>query len=267
MTKQVLEQHFTEKAVFITNDGSIIQEVNLDKLTVFCSIGETLDNLQLVVINAKRYQNEIFIRCQISMGLEEISKQGYSIKPSKRVMAESPWVYHRTILSAMHWANWDESTKFCGGCGSEVINTFELLEKSCPKCDKVIYPQLSPAIMVLISKGEKILLARSPHFSLGIYSAIAGFIDMGESAEDAAHREVKEEVGLSIQNLRYFSSQTWPFPSSFMIAYHADYLGGDIVCGDEIEDAKWFNKEALPKLPNASSISRYLIESVLNDND
>ncbi|HJN37460.1 MAG TPA: NAD(+) diphosphatase [Gammaproteobacteria bacterium] len=264
MAKQALEQHLTEKAVFITNDGSIIQEINLDKLTVFCSIGETLDNLQLVVLNAKRYQNEIFIRCQTSMGLAEVGKQGYSIKPSRRVMAESPLVYHRTILSAMHWANWDEISKFCGGCGSEFINAFESLEKSCSQCDKVIYPQLSPAIMVLISKGEQILLARSPHFTSDIYSAIAGFIDMGESAENAVHREVEEEVGLSIQNLRYFSSQAWPFPSSFMIAYHADYLGGNIVCGDEIEDAKWFHKEALPKLPMAPSISRSLIESVLN---
>lgn len=119
--------------------------------------------------------------------------------------------------------------------------------------------------MVLIQKEDKILLARSPHFQPGFYSAIAGFIDLGETAEHAAHREVKEELGIEITDLEYFSTQTWPFPDSFMIAFKAKYLDGELKLDEnEIEDAGWFGAQDLPMLPPSSSIARQLIESVVN---
>lgn len=125
------------------------------------------------------------------------------------------------------------------------------------------FPRFSPAVIVLIYNEDEVLLARSLHFSLGTYSAIAGFIDIGESAEQAVHREVKEELNIAITNLECFGSQTWPFPDSFMIAFKAQYLSG-IVTPDpkEIEDARWFNLNALPQLPSSASIAKQLIESL-----
>ena len=145
---------------------------------------------------------------------------------------------------------------------------FEATAKECIFCEQSFFPRFSPAVMVLVHKEDKILLARSYRFPPGDYSAIAGFIELGESAEQAAHREVKEEVGIEITNLRYFSSQAWPFPDSFMIAFKADYLSGELILEpDEIEDAKWFSRNDLPNLPPSVSIARELINSFkLNQN-
>lgn len=116
--------------------------------------------------------------------------------------------------------------------------------------------------MVLIQRNHQVLLARSAHFKPGIYSAIAGFIDIGESAEEAVYREVKEEVGIEISKLEYFGSQSWPFPNSFMIAFKAHYLSGELsINPNEIEDAKWFDIDDLPAIPSYPSISRKLIDS------
>jgi NAD+ diphosphatase len=140
------------------------------------------------------------------------------------------------------------------------------LEKKCKACDLSFLPNLSPAIMVLLKRENEILLARSPHFRQGMYSALAGFIDLGETAECAVHREVQEEVGLKVKSLQYFGSQSWPFPNSFMIAFTAEYLSGEIIMEpNEIEDAKWFNIHNIPDLPSMPSISRRLIDSVLLD--
>jgi NAD+ diphosphatase len=167
-------------------------------------------------------------------------------------------------MRALHWLNWDRQSQFCGRCGSALEGKMDATEKKCPTCETSIFPRFSPAVMVLIRKGDKILLARSPHFESGFYSAIAGFIDVGETAEQAAHREVKEELGLEISDLEYFSTQTWPFPDSFMIAFKAQYRGGDLKLDEiEIEDARWFGQHDLPMLPPHASIARHLIDSVL----
>lgn len=136
----------------------------------------------------------------------------------------------------------------------------------CPNCDFIAYPQLYPCIIVLVTRGRQLLLAHSPHFLQAVYSTLAGFIEPGESAEDAVKREVKEEVNLNIKNIRYIYSQPWPFPNSLMLGFLAEYEGGEIqIDHQEIEDAQWFEPENLPKLPLALSISRFLIETHLNN--
>jgi NAD+ diphosphatase len=128
----------------------------------------------------------------------------------------------------------------------------------------VTYPRISPCIIVLVARGEEMLLARSAHFSPEVYSTLAGFIEPGESAEEAVHREILEEVGVHVKNVRYFSSQPWPFPDSLMLAFTADYESGEIsIDPKEIEDAKWYGPENLPKLPTTFSIARALIEQHL----
>ena len=132
----------------------------------------------------------------------------------------------------------------------------------CPACGLLAYPRLSPAIMVLVRDGERLLLARSPRFKPGVYSALAGFVEPGETLEQCAVREVREEVGIEIANLRYFASQPWPFPNSLMIAFFADYAGGDLRLDPvEIEAAEWFTPDNLPILPEPISISRRLIDA------
>ena len=116
-------------------------------------------------------------------------------------------------------------------------------------------------MMALVVRGRQLLLARSPHFPPGVYSALAGFVEPGETLEACVHREVQEEVGVRIDNLRYVGSQGWPFPHSLMLGFHAEYAGGDIVMQeDEIEDARWFRVDDLPPLPASRSIARHLID-------
>lgn len=157
--------------------------------------------------------------------------------------------------------------RFCGVCGHATA-PLEHDEAAviCPSCGHRAWPRHSPAVMVLIRRGEEILLARSPHFIPGVYGLIAGFVDAGETLEAAAVREVREEVGLEITNLRWFGSQSWPYPHSLMLAFTADYAGGEIVCQPgEIEDAGWYRFDALPHIPSGASLAYRLIKSVTDE--
>ena len=131
-----------------------------------------------------------------------------------------------------------KTARFCGRCGHATGPVLTERAKKCPACGLVIYPRISPAILVLITKGDEILLARSPRFPRGMFSLVAGFVEPGETVEHAVAREVREEVGISVKNLRYIASEPWPFPDSLMLAFVAEYAGGEIaIDGNEIEEA------------------------------
>ena len=154
---------------------------------------------------------------------------------------------------ALQYVDWDRTHQFCGRCGTPTVHRSGERARECPACALIVYPRIAPAVMCLIRRGHEILLARSPRFPPGMYSALAGFVEPGESLEQCLAREVLEETGVRIANPRYFASQPWPFPHSLMIAFVADYAGGEITpAPDEIEDAQWFGIDALPKLPNRS---------------
>ncbi|MBU6468412.1 MAG: NAD(+) diphosphatase [Betaproteobacteria bacterium] len=160
---------------------------------------------------------------------------------------------------------WDRSHQYCPKCGTE--NNYHEYEtaKVCPSCSYRSYPRISPVVMGLIVRDHEILLARSPHFAPGMYSAIAGFCEVGESLEMALHREIKEEVNVTVDQVQYFTSQSWPFPHSLMVAFTCRYVSGIIVPQpQEIEDAKWFSIDALPLLPHPVSIARKLINHTVN---
>ncbi|OPY68926.1 MAG: NADH pyrophosphatase [Syntrophorhabdaceae bacterium PtaU1.Bin034] len=163
--------------------------------------------------------------------------------------------------TAVHLVEWDRTNRFCGRCGRELISRQSERAKECPHCAHIVFPRISPAIIVLIERDEKILLARAAHFSEDLYSVLAGFVEPGESLEDAVYREVKEEVGITIKDISYFGSQPWPFPDSLMIGFTAQYAGGDIrIDGKEIVDAGWFGVQELPLIPGKISIARKLID-------
>jgi NAD+ diphosphatase len=163
---------------------------------------------------------------------------------------------------AIQIVEWDRTHQHCGVCGTLTERRTGERAKVCPACGHSAYPRLAPAIMVLIRDGRRLLLGRSSRFPPNMYSALAGFVEPGETIEECIAREVFEEVGLKVKNLRYFRSQPWPFPHSLMIAFFADYAGGEIVPQpEEIEDAQWFDVDSLPGLPMPISISRWLIDA------
>ena len=167
---------------------------------------------------------------------------------------------------ALQLIDWDRSHRFCGGCGTPTVSRTNERARECTACGIVVYPRLAPVVMCLVRRGDSLLLARSPRFPEGVYSALAGFVEPGETLEQCVEREVQEEVGVRVSNLRYFASQPWPFPHSLMIAFFADYAGGEIVCdGVEIESAGWFQAGNLPNLPARISIARRLIDAAMGE--
>lgn len=165
--------------------------------------------------------------------------------------------------SVMHW---DKNHQFCGRCATPTIHRAPHFERFCPACLLSFFPRISPSIIVLIHRGNELIMARSPHFAPGIYSLIAGFVEIGESLEEAIHREVKEEVGLQVKNITYFGSQPWPFPDSLMLAFTAEYDSGELVIDNvEIEDAGWYRYDNLPGRPSMPiSIASKLLDNFIN---
>jgi NAD+ diphosphatase len=188
------------------------------------------------------------------------------------------WVGLRALFSVLedaHFAlagralqllQWDRDHQHCGRCGAPTVARSEERVRQCPACKLSAYPRVAPAVMALVRRGSELLLARSPHFPAGMYSALAGFVEPGETLEQCVAREVEEEVGITVTNLAYFASQPWPFPHSLMIAFTCDWAGGEIRPQDgEIEAANWFEVLQLPKLPSKISIARRLIDAVSAD--
>ena len=158
-------------------------------------------------------------------------------------------------------AVWAAHNRFCGSCGNPMQQVAGERAMHCERCAVHHYPRLSPSMIVLVTRGDEILLARSKRFVTGMYSTLAGFVEAGESVEQCVHREVLEEVGVRVHNLQYLGSQGWPFPHSLMLGFHAEFASGDIVMQeDEIEDAQWFSVHDLPPLPASRSIARFLID-------
>lgn len=172
---------------------------------------------------------------------------------------------------AVQIIDWDRTHQFCGRCGAPMETVPNERAKRCTVCGLSNYPRLSPAIIIAVTReieGEKrILLARNHRFPAGRYSVLAGFVEPGESLEECAAREVMEEVGIEIDNIRYFGSQPWPFPNSLMLGFTADYAGGEFHLEDaEIAEAGWFSPRNLPNLPQKPSIARQLIDAFVAAN-
>ena len=162
--------------------------------------------------------------------------------------------------------NWNQTHLYCGSCGKRTEFKSDERAIICPQCGLTNFPRLSPAVIVAVLKGDRILLGRNKRFKLPFYSVLAGFVEPGETLEECVEREIREEVGIAVQNIRYFGSQPWPFPNSLMIAFRADYAGGEIcVDGSEIIEAAWFKKDELPRIPPRISIARKLIDWFAKD--
>jgi NAD+ diphosphatase len=173
------------------------------------------------------------------------------------IREELLWVAGR----ANQLVDWDQSHRFCGRCGGPTEDKSDERAKWCRRCGLINYPRLSPAVIVAVLKGDQILLARNKRFKVPMFSVLAGFVEPGETLEACIHREIREEVAVTVKNIRYFGSQPWPFPNSLMIGFVAEYAGGEIVIDQhEIVEAGWFSRTNLPPVPASISIARRLID-------
>ena len=155
---------------------------------------------------------------------------------------------------------WDNNTKYCGVCGGP-MRLHTDISKRCTNCGKEVWPQLATAVICLVSRGDEALLVHARNFRSDFYGLVAGFVETGETLEEAVEREVLEETGIRIKNIRYFSSQPWPYPCGLMVGFYADYAGGDIhLQRSEISRGGWFKHDSLPQVPEKLSIARQLID-------
>ena len=197
---------------------------------------------------------------------DSIPCQGMHYGPIRSLSGSSEELF-RVAGFAYHLMNWTRVNLYCGRCGTRLKDKGSELARVCPSCGGVVYPRISPAVITAVTRGDEILLAHNRSFREGFYGLISGFVEPGETLEDCARREIMEETGLEVKNLRYFGSQPWPFPDSLMAAFTAEYAGGKLRAdGGELSDARWFNRSGMPLFPGPDSIAgrmiRHFISSV-----
>lgn len=187
---------------------------------------------------------------------------GYRFEDLRRLLGQTDDKLFALAGRAAQVLEWERNHRFCGRCGTPTVGHPQgERSRVCPACRLSSYPRINPCVIVTVTRGDEILLARAHRFTRPMFSALAGFVEAGESAEETLCREVREEVGLEVKDLRYFGSQSWPFPNNLMLGFHAEYAGGDIrLQEDEIAEAAFFRFDDLPPVPPAGSIAHALIQ-------
>jgi NAD+ diphosphatase len=225
----------------------------------------TLDDLRAAGVDgALHYLGEYNGAPCVAVALADDARepQGWRYSGLRPLFFALPEPLVAIAARAFQIADWDRSHRFCGRCGTRTATKRDERAKVCPACGLTAYPRVSPAMMALVTRGRELLLARAHRFPPGMFSALAGFVEPGETIEDCLRREVREEVGVDVGEIRYFASQSWAFPHSLMIAFTAEYAGGELKPDEvEIVEARWFDVDAMPALPPSLSIARRLIES------
>lgn len=194
---------------------------------------------------------------------------GFNLTHLRHILTQWSTAEFQRASRATQLLLWQRNHRFCSHCGEKTIRHHDEFTMVCPACDYRQYPRLQSCVIVAITRHDagkepSILLARSPRFTIPMFSLIAGFVEVGETLEQAVAREVKEEVGIDIKNIRYMSSQPWPFPSNLMIGFQAEYAGGELVLQeDEIAEAAFYPFDQLPLLPPTGSIANRMIEQIV----
>ena len=203
--------------------------------------------VQEVMIDQPITNNPLYEMCGLRPSFYHLSKELY-LKAGK---------CHELLY-------WDNNTNFCGVCGAPMKMHTDI-SKRCTNCGKEVWPQLATAVIVLVHRGDEVLLVHARNFKTDFYGLVAGFVETGETLEEAVHREVKEETGIEIKNLHYFGSQPWPYPCGLMVGFNADYDGGDIhLHQSELSKGAWFTKDNLPTIPEPLSIARMILDDWIN---
>ena len=192
---------------------------------------------------------------------------GFQHKPLREYFYEHAETEVLQASRAKALLEWRMATRFCGRCGARLREHETLTARICPECGNLIFPRIEPCVITLVHRDGKILLAKHVQRNQNIYALIAGFVEAGETVEHAVEREIFEETHLRVKNIRYFGSQSWPFPSQLMLGFNADYDGGELALqADEIADARWFDPDDCPASPAPGSIAYQLIEAARKKN-
>lgn len=190
---------------------------------------------------------------------------GYAVKGLRELLLQGEDEHFRLAATALQILEWDRNHRFCSHCGAPTRpHPSGERAKVCTACGYSQYPRIQPCVIVAITRGETILLAQARRYTIPMYSLLAGFVEVGETLEEAVHREVAEEAGIAVRDLRYFGSQSWPFPCNLMLAFRAEWAAGEIVLEEEeLQDGRFFHYRNLPMIPPAGSIAHQLIQAAV----
>jgi NAD+ diphosphatase len=248
---------------FAFRDNRLLVQSSADGLETLPPFAMTLDSLGLEPTGVL-YLGELGDAHCFAAGLEADTDPppGYDYAGLRQLFDRLPQDLFAVAVRAIQLIAWDRDNRFCGRCGAPTENQTSERAKRCPACGLSRYPRISPAIIVAVTRGPQLLLARAQRHPAGFFSVLAGFVEPGETLEEAVRREVKEEVGLDIEQIAYFGSQPWPFPDSLMLAFQARYAGGVITREEaEIAEAGWYAASEIPeRIPPPISIARRLID-------
>lgn len=239
---------FADRSVVVRTDGLMLRFSDLELLKQACDGSDLVEEKESNL-------------CAMKLANAKSLPEGYRLQLIRERFYEMDQADVMQLARAKALTEWLHNTRYCGRCGSPLQAHDSLSAFTCPDCGQLIFPRIEPCIIVVVTREDKMLLARHVQRNQDIYACIAGFIEAGESAEHAVSREIYEETHLRVKNIRYFGSQSWPFPSQLMLGFTADYESGDIkVQADEIESAKWFSPDECPATPPPGSIAYELIE-------
>ena len=246
---------FTEDLVLVRTDGE----------KCFLPMAKSPEDLGLRLTHIHYVGDLGGVPCRAALaGAGSEAPEGHAFAKHRAVFNRVPAAMYRAMGAAKQILDWDHKNRFCGSCGGPMEDKPGERARFCPVCNIVRYPRVSPAVIMRITRGREILLGRQAFWPQGMYSVLAGFVEPGENAEEAVAREVREEAGIEIANVRYFASQPWALPDSLMLGFTAEYLSGELLTDSpELEKVGWFTPETIPGTPRKGTISSRLIADYL----
>lgn len=240
---------FNKREMVVRNDGANLTEADIQKFQEMWQDAE----------HCTEAANGINV-----IGIQESRPlpEGYKWATVRSLFAEMDDEACYPVARAKALLEWRRDARYCGRCGASLVESKEFTAMECPQCGNLIFPRINPCVIMLVSKGDEILLARHAQRNQDIYTCLAGFVEAGESIEHAVSREIMEETGIKVKNIKYFGSQSWPFPAQLMFGFTAEYESGTIIPQPgEIADAQWFPRSKCPATPAKGSIAYRLIHN------
>ena len=247
---------FSDREMAVRKDGQTMRFDDLQLIADNCGATEWIE--ETAVQSASTEGDGV---CALSIRDKSLLPEAYELIPVRTYFTQNAPEEILRTSRAKALLGWIRNAHYCGHCGTRMVPDPAMTAMTCPECHQLQFPRIEPCIITLVHRGDKILLARHAQRNSNIYACIAGFMEAGETAEHAVAREVYEETHLRVKNIRYFGSQSWPFPAQLMLGFTAEYESGEIkVQEDEIECAEWFDPQHCPASPPPGSIAYELIE-------